>query len=120
MTAKKPSSSTVLREEVRLMSEAIDATEAKTTGLSPEFLTLGATVLTNIVGVLVLIGWVDSSQAAEITKSLVALVGGVQAIVVNSVLVWKFLAARFATQKTIAEMRIAAIRAAQTERMMAR
>lgn len=120
MSMERPSSPTVIREEIRMMNEAIDAVEPKIGGLTPEFLTLGATVLTNIVGVLVLIGWVDSSQAAELTKSLVALVGGLQAILVNSVLVWKFLAARFATQKTIAEMRIAAIRAAQTERIMAR
>lgn len=123
MTTKKKTVESVVpvdtvREDIRVLGENFgDA--GSTNWFSPEFLTLATTVLSNVVGVLVLVGWVDATQAADLTKAVVALVGAVQAILVNSVLVWKYLSGRAEEKIKRAEMRIEYLRAVQTERVRA-
>lgn len=124
MTTKKKTDSAVVpvdtvREDIRVLGEGFgDATESSN-WFSPEFLTVAATVLSNVVGALVLIGWVDATQAADLTKAVVALVGAAQTILVNSVLVWKYLAGRAAEKMRKAEMRIEYLKAMQAERVRA-
>lgn len=124
MTVKKKSDDKVVpvntvREDIRVLGENFGDTGAPANWFSPEILTLAATVLSNIVGVLVLIGWVDATQAADLTKAIVALVGAVQAILVNSVLVWKYLSGRAAEKVKREEMRIEYLKAVQSERVRA-
>lgn len=124
MTVKKKSDDKVVavnttREDIRVLGENFGDTGATANWFSPEFLTLATTVLSNIVGVLVLVGWVDATQAADLTKAIVALVGAVQAILVNSVLVWKYLSGRAEEKVKRAEMRIEYLKAVQAERVRA-
>lgn len=81
-----------VKEELRVLNEL--STDEPTTPLwlTPTFWTTAITAVTNIVTVLVLIGWLDSTQAEGVTKALAALVGAAQVIVINSVLVWKYIA----------------------------
>jgi hypothetical protein len=122
MTTKKKTDVTpvnTVREDIRVLGDNFGDTAAPTNWFSPEFLTLASTVLTNVVGALVLVGWVDASGAAELTKAIIACVGAVQVIVVNSALVWKYLSGRAAEKIKTAEMRIEYLKAVQAERVRA-
>lgn len=124
MTTKKKTDNKVVpvdtvREELRVLGENFGDTDSSTNWFSPEFLTLATTVLSNVVGVLVLVGWVDATQAADLTKAVVALIGAVQAILVNGLLVWKYLAGRFEAQNKRAEMKVEYLRAVQAEKFRA-
>lgn len=124
MTAKKKPDTKVVpvntvREDIRVLGENFGDTVAPANWFSPEFLTLATTVLSNVVGVLVLVGWVDATQAAELTKAVVAVIGAVQVILVNGLLVWKYLAGRFEENVKRSEMRIEYLKATQVERIRA-
>lgn len=124
MTTKKKTDTSVVpvdtvREDIRVLGENFGDGGTATNWFSPEFLTLATTVLSNVVGVLVLVGWVDATQAADLTKAVVALVGAVQAILVNSALVWKYLSGRAEEKVKRAEMRIEYLKAVQAERVRA-
>lgn len=107
------------REDLRVFGEGFGDLDAKTNWLSPEFVTLAGTVLTNVIGVLVLIGWVDAEGASELTKAVVACVGAVQTIAVNSVLVWKYLAGKAAEKAKVAEFRAEYMKSVQVARIQA-
>jgi hypothetical protein len=123
MTTKKKTTDVktpvnTVREDLRVLGADMDLTKVDN-WVSQEFLTLAATVLTNIVGALVLVGWVDATSATDIVKAVVATVGAVQTILVNGVLVWKYLAGRAAVETKKAEMRMNYIQAMQAERARA-
>ncbi|NDD52620.1 hypothetical protein EBZ39_01860 [bacterium] len=95
-TSKKVSVDSV-REEMRVLNAAAaDAADVATTlhWSSPDFWTMVSAAVTNVISVLVLIGWIQASNVQELTAALTALVGATQVIVVNSVLVWKYLSGR--------------------------
>jgi len=103
--ATKKSVDTV-REELRVLNSAADdGVATASSGLldwrTADFWTMAATAVTNIVAVSVLVGWISQTQAEELTKALTALVGATQVIVLNSVLVWKYLSGRQALQVQI-------------------
>lgn len=96
-TIKKSVSADTVREEMRLLNEvANDAVDTSSllNWLTPEFWTMAGTAVTNIVAVLVLIGWIKNTDAATLTQALSAIVGATEVIVVNSILIWKFVAGR--------------------------
>jgi hypothetical protein len=96
MATKKPISS--IREEMRALGQAAD--EATGSGaavnewFTPDFWTMVVATATNLLSVAVVLGWLNTTDAAELTKALSALLGAAQVIMVNSALVWKFFAAR--------------------------
>lgn len=94
-TSKKVSVDTV-REEMRVLNAAAAeiADTTKINWLTPEFWTMVSAAATNIIAVLVLIGWVQASQVETLTQAVTALVGATQVIVLNTVLVWKFISGR--------------------------
>jgi anti-sigma-K factor RskA len=96
MATKKVVSVDTIREEMRVLNAAatdVAATDM-TNWLTPEFWTMAATALANLVAVAVMIGWVDQTQAQDITKAVSALVGATQVLVLNTVLVFKYLTQR--------------------------
>lgn len=119
MTTKKKTPVDTVREDLRVLGENFGDGSAATNWFSPEFLTLAATVLSNVVGALVLVGWVDATQAADLTKAVVAVVGALQTILVNSVLVWKYLAGRAEEKVKRVEMRTEYLKCVQAERVRA-
>lgn len=99
-TTKKTSVDNV-REELRVLNAA--ANEAADSSsmlnwLTPDFWTMVTAAATNIIAVMVLIGWVQASQVQGITQAVTALIGATQIIVVNSALVWKYLSGRAETR----------------------
>lgn len=95
MAAKK--SVETVREELRVLNSAADdANVDQNSWLTPEFWTMAIGAIGNLVTVAVLIGWIDHSQAESLTKALTALIGATQIIVVNSALIWKYIAGRTA------------------------
>lgn len=99
-TSKKVSADTV-REELRVLNAA--ANEAADSSsmlnwLTPDFWTMVSTAATNVVAVLVLIGWIQASQVQGVTQAVTALIGATQVIIVNSALVWKYLSGRAETR----------------------
>jgi hypothetical protein len=96
MATKKVVSVDTIREEMRVLNAAatdVAATDI-TNWLTPEFWTMAGTALANLVAVAVMIGWVDQTQAQDITKAVSALIGATQVLVLNTVLVFKYLTQR--------------------------
>lgn len=108
-TAKK--SVDTVRAELRTFGEAVEGTalEGLDKWLTPEFWTMAVTAAGNIVAVLALIGWLDHSQVETVTKAVTALVTASQVILVNGLLVWKYLSGRQEVRKQVvmARLRIA-------------
>lgn len=84
--------------DMRVLSELVDTVTTSDTWLTPAFWTMAATAVSNLVAVAALIGWIDSTQIEGLTAALTAVLGAAQVIVVNSVLVWKYIAGQNALQ----------------------
>lgn len=120
MAMKKMPAGTTLAEEMRFLDGVFStdaAEENQVRWLTPEFWTMAATAVTNLVAVAALLGWVDQTDVEGVTKALTALVGAVQVIVVNSVLVWKFIRGKEESKQKMAEMRYQALRTLAVEKM---
>ena len=110
-TKKIPATNSVV-EEMRFLDGVFNSEAAEDTTvrwLTPEFWTMAATAVTNLVAVAALLGWIDQTDIQGITKALTALVGAVQVIVVNSVLVWKFIRGKEESKQKLLEMRYQAL-----------
>lgn len=101
MSASKKVSVDTIREDMRVLNaaanEAVD-TSSSLNWLTPDFWTMVSAAGTNIVAVLVLIGWIQVSQAQALTQAVAAVIGATQIILVNSALVWKYLSGRAAVR----------------------
>lgn len=93
-TAKKSVSTRV--EELRSFGEAAEGTalEGLDKWLTPEFWTMAVASVGNVVAVLALIGWLEHSQVETVTKALTALISASEVILVNGLLIWKYIAGR--------------------------
>lgn len=87
--------------------------------VTPELVTTATTAISNLMAVLVLLGWLSSADVETLTKAVVALVGAGEVIVVNSVLVWKFVASRLASKNRVLEMKYRYVEALAVEKMRA-
>jgi hypothetical protein len=117
--ATKKSVETV-REELRVLNAAADDANVDTNNwLTPEFWTMVTVAGTNIIAVGVLIGWVDSTQAEVLTKAITAIAGATQIIVLNSALVWKYLASRTELRAQMIDARYRYMEAVAVEKMRA-
>ena len=92
MEIKQPIDGTVA--EMRVLKELTEQTVEKETWITPAFWTMAGVAVTNMITVAVLVGWVDATQAETLTQAVTALLGAAQVIVVNTALVWKFIAGR--------------------------
>lgn len=95
MAVKK--SVSVIAEELRMLNETA-ATDKEVAGLldwfTPDFWTTAGTAVTNIIAVAAVLGWIDRSNVEGLTQAIVAVVGAAEVVVMNSVLVWKYLNGR--------------------------
>jgi hypothetical protein len=100
-----------VREDLRTFNEVVSnvSTANVEKWLTPEFWTMATAAVGNLVAVLALVGWLDYSQVETVTKALTALVGASQVILVNGLLVWKFLSGQQAVKQQIvaAKLRVA-------------
>jgi hypothetical protein len=117
--ATKKSIDTV-REELRVLNSAADDTVVDPNSwLTPEFWTMALGAVGNLVTVAALIGWIDYSQAETLTKSITAVLGATQIIVVNSALIWKYLSGRTQIRAKMIESRYHYMEAVAVEKMRA-
>jgi hypothetical protein len=98
MTTKK--AVTTVREDLRLLGDATNAIDADTTWLTPEFWTMTAGAVSNLITVAVLVGWITQSDAETLTKALTAVVGSSQLVVINSALIWRYITSRTEVKNT--------------------
>jgi hypothetical protein len=75
--------------------------------------------ITNLVAVGVVLGWLSSSDAETINKSLAALLGAAQVIIVNAAIVWKYISARVAVREAMIDARYRYMEAIAVERIRA-
>lgn len=87
-------STTPKKLDMRVLDEIAADVNKEDNWFTPAFWTTVATALGNLVTVAVLVGWVDATNAAEISKAVVAMVGAVQVIFVNTALVWKYISGK--------------------------
>jgi hypothetical protein len=118
-TAKK--SVETVREELRVLNAAADdgAVDNNDSWITPEFWAMAVGAVTNLVAVGVLVGWVDASQAETLTKSLTAVIGATQIVVLNSALIWKYIAGRTAVRAQMIDARYRYMEAVAVEKMRA-
>ena len=117
--ATKKSVETV-REELRVLNSAVDDANVDSGNwLTPEFWTMAIGAVTNLVAVGVLIGWVDQSQAETLIKAVTAIVGATQVVVLNSALIWKYLAGRTELRAQMIDARYRYMEAVAVEKMRA-
>lgn len=97
-----------LREEMRTFGEAVEGTvlEGVDKWLTPEFWTMVTTSAGNVIAVMALLGWLDHAQVETVTKAITALIGASQVILINGLLVWKYLAGRQAVRQQIIAAKI--------------
>lgn len=110
MATPKKSVVTV-REELRTFDEVLADTTVVNLDkwFTPEFWTMAATAVTNIIAVLALIGWLDRENVESLTKAITAIIAASQVIAVNALLVWKYISSKQAvkTQVVAAKLRLA-------------
>lgn len=119
MATKRPIAS--IREELRELGAAADdvAPSGSSDWFTPEFWTMVVSAITNLVAVGVVLGWVSATDAAEINKSLAALIGAAQVLVVNAAIVWKYISARVAVREAMIDARYRYMEAIAVERIRA-
>lgn len=119
MAMKK--SAQVVRDELReLNAAANDVAGVNVNDWStPEFWATATTVMTNLVAVGVLFGWVRGAEAEALTTTLTALVGATSVLVTNGFMVWKFIASRTAVKESMIDARFRYMEAVAVEKLRA-
>lgn len=118
MTMKKNAQS--IREELRVIGEAADdvaATSKMNEWFTPEFWATATTVVTNIVAVGVLLGWVRASEAETLTTVLTGLLSATSAIITNGLVIWKFIGSRTAVKEQMIAARFRYMEAVAVEKL---
>ena len=85
--------------------------------LTPEFWTMAVAVVTNVLTVGVLLGFVNASDVQELSKSLTGIITATEVVVVNALLVWKYLSGRQQLRSQMLASRYRMIEAVTVERM---
>lgn len=86
---------------------------------TPELATTIVTTVSNLLAVLVLVGWLSATDVEMLTKAVAALIGAGEVIIVNSVLIWKFIAARMAVKQQMLAMKYQYVEAVTVEKLRA-
>lgn len=117
--SKKPVAAPV--EDLRFLTDFFgdDEKAIVTKWLTPELATTAVTTISNLLAVLALVGWLSNSEVETLTKALAALVGASEVIIVNSVLIWKFISGRLALKSQLLRMKYQYVEAIAVERLRA-
>lgn len=83
-----------LREELRVLNTAVSDNTVSQDWLTPEFISMASTVLVNVLAAATLVGWIDATQAAALSKAITAIVAALGTVLANALIVWKYLAGR--------------------------
>jgi hypothetical protein len=88
--------------------------------MTPEFWTMVSTAGTNLLAVAVLVGWISSDNVEGLSKALTALIGATEVVVVNTVLVWKYIAGRNEIRAQMIDAKYRYMEAIAVERLRSR
>ena len=117
-TVKKPVTTQV--EDFKFITDLFGKEDANVSAfVTPELVTTVTTAVSNLLAVLVLIGWMSSTDVETLTKAVTALVGASEVIVVNSVLIWKFIASRMTLKKQLITMKYQYVESVAVEKVRA-
>lgn len=118
-TMKKPVDAPVA--ELRFITDLFsrDENAVVTKWVTPELVTTVTTAVSNLLAVVVLLGWMSNAEVETLTKAITALVGASEVIVVNSILIWKFIASRTALKSQLLTMKYQYVEAVAVEKMRA-
>lgn len=105
--------------ELRELNANIDEAEKGLFGnwLTPELTTMAVTVVTNLLAVCVLLGWLTSTDVETLTKAITATIGAAEVIVVNGLLVWKFIHDRTALRAEMLHAKYRLMESVAVERL---
>lgn len=108
-----------IREELRVLNAAANDGIPQNEWITPEFVAMVSSVVVNLLSAATLVGWVDASSAQEIAKAATAILTGVGTVVVNGLLVWKYLSGRQAIRAQMVEARYHYMETLAIEKMRA-
>lgn len=83
-----------LREELRVLNTAVSDNSSKQEWVTPEFISMASMVVVNLLTAATLVGWVDATQAQEISKAVTTLLAALGTVLANALIVWKYLSGR--------------------------
>lgn len=106
-----------VKEDLRVLHNEVEADASTSSWLSSEFWTMAGGAVANIVAVAVLLGWVDRLQADSLVQAMTAVIGATQVIVVNSALVWKYIASKTELRAQMLDARYRHMESMAIERM---
>lgn len=109
--------SQTIREDIKMLAQDADAAVSVPDVSKSEFWTMLGGVLTNLVTVAVLIGWLDSTNAETVTRAVTAVLAASEALIVNGLLVWKYLAGRATLRAQLVDSRYRYLETVAIERM---
>lgn len=105
--------------ELRELNASIDTDEKGILGtwLTPEFWTMIVTVGTNLLMVATLLGWLSAAEVETLTKAVSAIIGAAEVILVNGLLVWKFIHDRTALRAEMLHAKYRLMESVAVERL---
>jgi hypothetical protein len=118
-TANKKSVESVVAE-LRVLNSAVEETpvDAGILGwFTPDFWATAVTAVGNIIAVAAILGWVDKTSVDGLTVAVTAVIGAAEVIVTNSLLIWKYLAARQEFRLRIMDKKFAYMEAVAVEKI---
>lgn len=118
MSVKKAELPVADLRDLSAMADSVDKSVVDK-WLTPEFWTMATTVITNLLAVAVLIGWISAAEVEGLTKALTGIITAAEVIVVNSALVWKFLAGRNELKAQLLDARYRYVETVAVERLRA-
>lgn len=117
-TMKRPTTSTVIAE-LRDLNAAAE-NEEKTfveRWMTHEFWMMVSMAATNLLATAVLIGWLSADKVEGLTQAVTAIIGATEVIVVNTVLVWKYVSGRNELRAQMIDARYRYMEAVSVERL---
>lgn len=107
--------------ELRELNSTIDTEEKSVLGnwLTPEFWTMTVTVATNLLMVATVLGWLTATEVEMLTKTITAMVAAAEVILVNGLLVWKFIHDRTALRAEMLHAKYRLMESVAVERLRA-
>jgi hypothetical protein len=105
--------------EMRVLNAVAAENTATTKWITPELISMVSSVAVNLITAATVVGWLDATDAQEITKAVSAVIAGVGTISVNALIVWKYLSGREEVEKEVVHAQYRYAETALVERMRA-
>ena len=106
--------------EMRVLNAVASENTPATKWITPELISMVSSVAVNLVTAATVVGWLDATDAQEITKAVSAVIAGVGTISVNALIVWKYLSGREEVEKEVVHAQYRYAETVMVERMRAR